>query len=131
MPTFGDTPNLLYIEAIAKEVSHWQHPSLGGLHHVLRRTIYTEDSGFLKGQLWWRTTSFRIPMKPFSSAHTALTPIDGSENPPVRRIWIWSTRLLPVLMLVRIPCPVAITRHLWAYNFDHAYENGQKLEIDP
>ncbi|EFR00675.1 hypothetical protein MGYG_03680 [Nannizzia gypsea CBS 118893] len=133
LPTFEDMPKLPYVNAFIAEVQRWRPIAVTGMPHAV-----LEDDEYM---------GYRIPKgTPVAANHWSLEYDeevfgDPSNFRPQR--WIdnpalptcpfgFGRRACPGQHLVRDTLFSAVSRMLWAFNFDHVYdETGKKKEIDP
>ncbi|KJK68048.1 Cytochrome P450 [Aspergillus parasiticus SU-1] len=132
MPTFEDLPNLPYIKAIVSEVFRWRHPSPGGLHHAADEDDVYRGFSIPKGTAvvanhFSLDTDESIFDRPFD-----FDPDRWIRNPhlPVSAFG-FGRRACPGLYVGQNSVSIAVSRLLWAYDIGYAYENGQRLEVDP
>ncbi|KAF7588995.1 hypothetical protein BBP40_004926 [Aspergillus hancockii] len=132
MPTFDDLRNLPYIKAIVSEVFRWRHPSPGGLHHA------TMENDVYRG--FWIPKDTAVVANHFSLDTDAAIferPYDFDPDRWIRNpdlpvsAFGFGRRACPGLYVGRNSVSIAIARLLWAYDIGYAYENSQKLEVDP
>ena len=132
LPTFDDMAHLPYVDAFIREVMRWRPATPGGMPHV-----NVEEDTYLgyripKGatvvanhwSLDFDETVFKDPY--------AFKPQRWLEDPSLPLITFgFGRRVCPGKHIGRNSLFIVMSRFLWAYRISHAYENGQKLEIDP
>lgn len=132
LPSFDDREHLPYIGAIVKEVLRWRPVTAGGIPHAV-----IQDDEYM---------GYRIPKNATVIGNHWAIHLDESvfDNPMEfrPRRWIENPSLpLAAFGFGRRVCTgqhiaqnslfINIARLLWAFNIEHAYENGEKIDIDP
>lgn len=132
MPTFDDLSRLPYITAIVSEVFRWRHPSPEGLHHAADEDDFYRGFWIPKGTAVV-ATHFALDTDESIFEHPYdFDPDRWIRNPnlPVSAFG-FGRRACPGLYVGRNSVSITVARLLWAYDIGYAYENGQKLEVDP
>lgn len=132
MPTFDDIPKLPYLRAIVSEIIRWRHPSPGGLHHAADEDDMYQGFSIPKGTAVV-ATHFALDTDEaiFENPHT-FDPDRWIRNPNLpASAFGFGRRACPGLYVGQNSVSIAIARLLWAYDIGHAFENGQRLEVDP
>ncbi|KAJ5731816.1 hypothetical protein N7493_003297 [Penicillium malachiteum] len=132
MPTFDDISDLPYVNAFLNEVLRWRPPlPLGLYHEVIKddqyQNFFIPAGTTIVGNEW----SIAMDEEVFAQPSEFL-PERWIENPKLRlNVFGFGKRVCPGKNIARNSLFIVIARLLWGYQFDHAYDNGRKIEIDP
>ncbi|KAJ6040677.1 hypothetical protein N7444_009582 [Penicillium canescens] len=132
MPTFEDMPRLPYVNAFIKEVLRWRPIAPLGIPHAPSKTDEFMEYRIPEGSTifpnnWTLDLDDAVFRDPY-----AFKPERWLEDPNLPlSTFGFGRRACPGKQMAENSLYIAISRLIWGYNFNHAYENGLRVELDP
>ncbi|GLA17049.1 hypothetical protein AnigIFM62618_004161 [Aspergillus niger] len=132
LPSFGDIPQLSYINAILNEAMRWQMP----IPFAIPRTTTQDDeykgyhipSGTVIIPNVW---AMMLNPEVFPD-QDKFEPERWIENPNLdHSLFGFGRRICPGRHLGWDSVFILTARLLWAYNITHSYKDGKRIEVDP
>ncbi|PYH43736.1 cytochrome P450 [Aspergillus saccharolyticus JOP 1030-1] len=132
IPNFDDVQQLPYMNAFVNETMRWRPIAPEGVPHSLMEEDEYEGYTLPKNSIVI-ANQWQMAMDPATFTDPqAFRPERWLEDPklPISAFG-FGRRACPGRHIAMNSMRIVMCRLLWAYDFDHAYEHGQKVPIDP
>lgn len=132
LPSFDDLPNLPYVDAFVKEVMRWRPLApLGVPHSVIEDDEYMgyhiPKGATIFPNHWVLGTDTEVFDNP-----AGFMPERWIDNPNLPfTAFGFGRRVCTGRHIAMNSLQIIVSRVLWAYNIDYAYEDGRKVDVNP